>query len=409
MREYFGEKMPLLIVRIAICLLFVIIPLLFFFLNGEIIDFSEKIDSGKFGTFGDFFGGVIGSFWSLCGVFLFYTALVEQRKDFNTNKEALLKQIDALEIQSYEFKLQRQEMEMSRDVFREQSKTLIMQRFDATFFSLIELYQNILRELTLDKKILSNVKRQLASLKLPEEYQSRNKAIVEKFSNCYFLDKENLGSYFRNLYRILKIIDQAEMSDVDKFRYSKILRSLLSENEMLIIYYNSHSIYGGEMYKLILKYNLLKHLNYTTKTEFTFYLDELSDENKAIAVPIVHGVTEEIVMVLKVFHKELDYEIKKDGFCKKKISTFLKSGSGLKLSVSSEETYEVLIRLDGFDCISKYFDLTRFVKDLLWDSYWLSNFKQISEFDEIRVSVEGSGVIFEVKSHDKLTINMDME
>ena len=93
-------------------------------------DFDSTIDDGMLGTLGDFVGGVIGSIWALVGVILFYMALKEQRKDIATNQEALAKQIEALEIQTNEFRLQKDELIESRKVFTEQSKTLKKQQFE---------------------------------------------------------------------------------------------------------------------------------------------------------------------------------------------------------------------------------------------------------------------------------------
>ena len=97
-------------------------------------DFGSSVDAGMLGTLGDFVGGVIGSIWALVGVILFYLALKEQRSDIATNKKALAKQIEALEIQTNEFRLQKDELIESRKVFIEQSKTLKKQQFESTFF-----------------------------------------------------------------------------------------------------------------------------------------------------------------------------------------------------------------------------------------------------------------------------------
>lgn len=69
----------------------------------------------------------------LAGVILLYVALDEQRKDIKINQNALIKQIE-------EFELQRVELSETREIFKEQSITLKIQRFENTFFQLINLY-----------------------------------------------------------------------------------------------------------------------------------------------------------------------------------------------------------------------------------------------------------------------------
>ena len=50
-------------------------------------------------------------------------------------------------------------------------------------------------------------------------------------------------------------------------KYIKIIRSQLSEEELLILYYNSHSPYAGESKNLLYQYNILKHLSPLRKYE----------------------------------------------------------------------------------------------------------------------------------------------
>ena len=44
-------------------------------------------------------------------------------------------------------------------------------------------------------------------------------------------------------------------------KYVKIVRSQLTEDELLVLYYNSHSRYAGESQRLLYEFNVLKHLS----------------------------------------------------------------------------------------------------------------------------------------------------
>lgn len=81
-----------------------------------------------------------------------------------------------------------------------------------------------------------------------------------------------LGHYFRNLYNILRIIDGASfLNSNEKKELVKLVRTQLSNDELLAIFYNSIvEVNGGgegyvelgfpKMTHLIGKYNLVKHL-----------------------------------------------------------------------------------------------------------------------------------------------------
>ena len=103
-------------------------------------NYENKINSEKFGQFGDFLGGVVGSLWALAGVLLFYKALSEQREDIKTNKQALKLQVEALNQQVEQFKIQTGELESSRKVYEQQlngnKNTLNLQKQAAGMYTL---------------------------------------------------------------------------------------------------------------------------------------------------------------------------------------------------------------------------------------------------------------------------------
>lgn len=79
--------------------------------------------------------------------------------------------------------------------------------------------------------------------------------------------------YFRNLYHILKYIDESQLiSDKEKKDYSKFVRSQLSEVELVVIFYNSIAKIGlpgreqmelgyPKMGRLIQKFDTLQNMN----------------------------------------------------------------------------------------------------------------------------------------------------
>ncbi len=237
-----------------------------------ILKFNVPITKESFGLFGDFISGVVGSLWALAGVILFYVALTEQRKDFKTNKAALEKQIEALNLQTIEFKCQRDELELARRISLEQSKTLKKQQFETTFFSLLQLRSEILSSLPRDnekndyftwkKRLLFSDFESVASA------ESVHQQTIQHYTKFYFANKQDLSHYYRSVYRIIKFIEDTGFVENEKQFYAKILRSQFTENELFLLCYNSFTIYGQNFRPLILRYNLLKHLPSISKMEF---------------------------------------------------------------------------------------------------------------------------------------------
>lgn len=302
----FTERTSRILMAIGILLFFLGLGL---FLWPNInIDTSSQIDATKFGQFGDFVGGIIGSLWAFAGVILFYVALTEQRADFRTNREVLETQVAALEQQIREFALQREELELTRAVFIEQSTTLKLQQFESTYFNSLNLLNNIILNISYvytpppqtykrpgDEPIFPQPDRsktfigrdafELFYKDLKLEYQSLiGDYVINNIKVTYTPDSEfnipnekkeellniayerffnkshsDLGHYFRTIYNIVRFIHDKQPQN-PKY-YTNLLRSQLSTYEHLLLFYNCQSEYGNKKFKpLIIEYSLLDNL-----------------------------------------------------------------------------------------------------------------------------------------------------
>ena len=184
--------------------------------------------------------------------------------------------------QRYELKLQRKELHDQRKEFEQQNQTLALQRFENTFFNMLQLQQEIVAGLEYTPKDLFKTLNNLPK----ETYKGREvfesiynndvKPSIERRgidSYCELKNISLLDHYFRHFYTILSFIDKS--SDIDKFsnqsekeridtkyKYTRILRATLSRYEMVLLYYNGLSIFGKEKLKpLIEKYSMLNNLN----------------------------------------------------------------------------------------------------------------------------------------------------
>ena len=245
-------------------------------------DSSKEIDAAKIGQLGDFIGGIVGSLWALLGVIFFYVALTEQRQDFKTNKEAFEKQIEAFDEQSKQLKFQNEELIKTRAIYEEQNKTQKIQQFESNFYSILQVFLEIQRNIhNEDSKFFKSIFEEIIKTDDLDLFQ-KFKIRIDNYENIY-TEKNYLSQYFKTFYRILKMIDSNTQipNTKEKIMYSKILRSQLSEYEVLVMMFNSYSFYGAKSKQLILKYNILKNKQNFLLPEFSKFVPEIN-KNKLI-------------------------------------------------------------------------------------------------------------------------------
>lgn len=228
------------------------------------------VSSSDRGAFGDMFGAVNSLFTGLAFAGVIITIL----------------------LQRHELELQRKELKSTREEFKIQNRTLKVQRFENTFFQMLSLHHQIVDSMDdIEKKKLS--RRQIGDpieykdipIKGRDVFKIRYKDLstnlrvdtLDLIENNYISYYEeyvntNLGHYFRNLYRIIKIIDKNELFTKDlyenddkifleKYKYTSIIRAQLSDFEVLWLFYNCLSTNGNQKFKpLVEKFTIFKNL-----------------------------------------------------------------------------------------------------------------------------------------------------
>lgn len=95
--------------------------------------------------------------------------------------------------------------------------------------------------------------------------------INSEYMGLYWTFQSDFDHYFRNLYRIIKLVDTTqltvdkteEMEFLEKYKYVSIIRAQLSAYELLWLFYNCLSENGNEKFKpLIEKYTLFKSFRF---------------------------------------------------------------------------------------------------------------------------------------------------
>lgn len=131
--------------------------------------------------------------------------------------------------------------------------------------------------------------------------------IESKFESIYDYTYSKVdtdfGHYFRNLYRMIKIVDESNF-DKDaikdywiKYDYTSIVRAQLSDNETKWLFFNCLTHRGSEKFKLLIeKYALLKLINLNDPV-FNFYKD--------LYLPSAYGKPTNIKEHLKQFENSI--------------------------------------------------------------------------------------------------------
>ncbi|MDA0426640.1 putative phage abortive infection protein [Stutzerimonas kunmingensis] len=242
---------------------------------------SDESSGGVPGAFGDSFG-VLNTLFSGLAFFGIIVSILMQSK---------------------ELKETRGEIKTQGEQFKIQAEALTKQVFENTFFQLLNLHN----EITLSISVRSSLS-SFSSSKVELSGRAAFKSLYEnKFGQHEFIyelglndsnlpDNTNeyylmfhevygsqLGHYFRNIYQILKYVDQASI-DNKKF-YTNLLRAQLSSYELVLLFFNCLSDLGVEKFKPLLeKYEFFEHLP---------YLDYMSEEEVRAYSKAAYGSTNE--------------------------------------------------------------------------------------------------------------------
>lgn len=210
-------------------------------------------DSQERGTFGDQFGFVNALFSGLAFAGMICAVLLQK---------------DELALQRRQLEENHLEMERQTEQFEKQNENLRIQRFENTFFSMLELQQQIVNQLSYDE-IRGRALFRYAFEETVHEVDGggKVKGLAGAMSKDGFDTYMNSNTptyfdhYFRHLYTILKFVEHNEWLDDKRYQYASFLRATLSRYELVWLFYNGLSDYGRDKLKPLLEdYSMLKNL-----------------------------------------------------------------------------------------------------------------------------------------------------
>ena len=253
--------------KTLIFIIYIVAIIFIWCLSWYLIDLNI-IDSNERGVFGDKFGAINSLFSGLAFVGLIVT---------------LRYQKEELELQRQELAETRKELEGQKKEFEEQNKIMRRQSFENTLFNMLSLQQEIVNKLSFrGKKNISNgniwsnkqEKVEIIGRSVFEglynetvvTYVNINgeegrtfdgiKSILNVRYDIYSQVKETtlFDHYFRHLYRIFKYIKESNLiGEAEKYGYSCIVRSQLSDYELVMLFYNCISVNGKDKFKPLIE------------------------------------------------------------------------------------------------------------------------------------------------------------
>lgn len=236
-------------------------------------EFDYPIDAERWGQFGDFYGGVLGTIITFVSIVFVYMAFKEQRL---ANIEA-----HAANAEMIKQTIAANERDNDHIYFE------WVQQFDSNFKTLMDLYMEAVNGYKTPSDTIPSGKASLNNLvssfiasttfESHEGYTKNAEKAVIHFNDFFTKHMTVINAHMRLLYQIFNLLDSNSIDEDDKILYAKTLRSQLTDEELILIRYNCMTKRGRKMQIPVFHYNILKHLPLLGLLEFKKYRKGLSN------------------------------------------------------------------------------------------------------------------------------------
>lgn len=217
----------------------------------------NAIDTSKWGTFGDFIGGVLGTACAYISLRLLVKNLKEQEKSNDYLRESNNRSSEVSELQ----------------LVHEDISTLL-----ESYNRVINTYK--ISDDSIGQKAIKDIATDLLNSYDEDNndpIESRIEEARKLFDEKYIIHRDSMSVHFRLLYQIFQIIWLSDIKGEKKAMLSKMLRSQFTEHELLLLRYNCLTTYGTKMQFYVNQFNLLKHLPIAHLLEFKKWVKDLDD------------------------------------------------------------------------------------------------------------------------------------
>jgi hypothetical protein len=228
---------------------------------------DTKPSRADWGVTGDFFGGLLNPVFSFLGLIMLLATLLQNQK---------------------ELELSRKELTKSSEALKEQSVTMEKQRFEDTFFSMVDQLSNMQKNITEKQTIYSGSG--AASLEDSIALNLRNEILsglggmpgLRTAKQRVLQSSYEINQYFRFLYQLLKFISNncpdseikgkfsvenlrgSNCSQTEKI-YSNIVRAFITDDIYFLLAVNCFCANDEDLffsYRLLVeRYAMLEHIH----------------------------------------------------------------------------------------------------------------------------------------------------
>lgn len=218
------------------------------------------------GVFGDSFGTLNTLFSGLAfsGVLI---TLLFQRKDLTETRKQIAGQ--QIESQFYSMLNHQQEVVRSFDLQDKQTRNIIAQgrdcfrQWDEFINDLYQRYEGVL--------VINDVH-------------------LHSYNQIFWWYRSDLGLYFRSLYSVLRFVDNSKHPDASQ--YGLVVRSLLSDYELVMIFYNCLTPWGQKFTRYVYRFALFDNLDETLlldQDHINFFTFEAYGSNRRLIEKLKSG------------------------------------------------------------------------------------------------------------------------
>lgn len=291
----------------------------FLFLTNCSFDTAQTLNTVVFNDYGSFLAGSAGLLFNIATTILVYLTYQTQKVELKEAKDEVQASREALELQARTTQLQQFEntffnlLSNHREVLKSLQETWI--RYDSldeekTFESkkLIDITVDLIKKIIggLEIRNPNNVFPESSDLQydgyipiilhnsLKQDFDfdfdfdkkasyisellmiSKSKlanpeGLPSIYEKIYKPNRSSLGHYFRNLFHLIKFVDEykgfntlnSEPEEIAclKYKYVRLIRAQLSNNELILLALNSITSFGKEFIPFINNYKLLKNVD----------------------------------------------------------------------------------------------------------------------------------------------------
>lgn len=232
--------------------------------------FNDTIDNSLLGTFGDFIGGVFGTFLTFYSMIMIIRTFQNQIKSNDQTQTTNEKLLEATI--------------KSNQLVHAQNEQQSFHLFDSQFNSFFNLYADAINDYASEecsgKENLDKLVEKFLGTEFENKatYGKRVSTTLKLYEEFYTENHGKMSVHFRMLYQLFQFISDAQISDYVKVYYAKAVRGNMSEAEMILLRYNCHCLFGKKMQLYVNEFNLLKHIPIMKLLEFRKWSQGLDND-----------------------------------------------------------------------------------------------------------------------------------